>query len=103
VIVIHAIPELQSNPVYILDADLRRDLVSQAHTRITKVLQDSRAPGAEIRIEGGSVSSVVCSAAEDNKADLLVIGRALDQGMLGRLRTHAYTLIRESPCPVISI
>jgi nucleotide-binding universal stress UspA family protein len=35
--------------------------------------------------------------------DLLIIGRAADENMLGRLRTHSYTLIRESPCPVISI
>jgi nucleotide-binding universal stress UspA family protein len=103
-IVVHAIPSLQSNPqTYYLEGDLRRDLKAEAHARILKVLQDSRTPDAEIRVEGGSVSSVVHSAVEDTKADLLVIGRSLDPGLLGRLRTHSYTLIRESSCPVISI
>jgi nucleotide-binding universal stress UspA family protein len=103
-IVVHAIPTLQSNPeIYYLEGDLRRDLKAEAHARIFKVLQDSAMPDAEIRVEGGSVSSVAHSAVEDTRADLLVIGRSLDPGLLGRLRTHSYTLIRESPCPVISI
>ena len=38
---------------------------------------------------------------DETKADLLVIGRAAKG--LGRLRSNAYALIRESPCPVISV
>jgi nucleotide-binding universal stress UspA family protein len=103
-VVVHAIPSLQSNPeTYYLEGDLRRDLIAEAHAGILKVLRDSRTPDAEIRVEGGSVASVIHSAVEDTKADLLVIGRSLDPGLLGRLRAHSYTLIRESPCPVISI
>jgi hypothetical protein len=36
-------------------------------------------------------------------ADLLVIGRNPAPGILGRLRTHAYSIIRQSPCPVLSV
>jgi len=103
-VVIHAIPSLQSNPqTYYLEGDLRRDLIAESHASISKALHLSRTPDAEIRVEGGSVASVVHSAVEDTKADLLIIGRSLDPRLLGRLRTHSYTLIRESPCPVISI
>jgi nucleotide-binding universal stress UspA family protein len=103
-VVVHAIPSLQSNPeTYYLEGDLRRDLIAEAHAGILKLLRESRAPDAAIRVEGGSVACVVHSAVEDTKADLLVIGRSLDPGLLGRLRTNSYTLIRESPCPVISI
>jgi len=103
-IVVHAIPSLQSNPqTYYVEGDLRRDLIAESHTNISKALQVSRTPDAEIRVETGSVSAVVHSALADTHADLLVIGRSLDPGLLGRLRTHSYTLIRESPCPVISI
>jgi hypothetical protein len=49
------------------------------------------------------VSTVVRSVVEDSRADLLIIGRASGKGIVGRLRTHSYALIRESPCPVISI
>jgi nucleotide-binding universal stress UspA family protein len=103
-IVVHAIPSLQSNPqTYYVEGDLRRDLIAESHANISKALKLSRTPDAEIRVEGGSVSSVVHSAVEDTQANLLVIGRSLDPGLLGRLRTHSYTLIRESRCPVISI
>ena len=36
-------------------------------------------------------------------ADLLVIGRGPRDRMDGRLTTHAYAIIRQSPCPVLSI
>jgi len=102
-IVCHAIPSLEFHPeTYFLEADMRKALIGEAHARISKVLDNSRTPGAEVRVEGGNVATVVRSVVEDNRADLLVIGRPLG-GMLGRLRTHSYALIRESPCPVISI
>ena len=36
-------------------------------------------------------------------ADLVVIGRHTDDSILGRLTTHAYAIVRESPCPVLSV
>jgi hypothetical protein len=38
-----------------------------------------------------------------HEVDLAVIGRGALQGTLGRLRTHAYGIIRQSPCPVLSM
>lgn len=103
-IVVHAIPSLEFHPeTYFLEADMRKALIGDAHAKIAKVLQGSRTPGAEIRVEGGNVLTVVRSVIEDSQADLLIIGRASGKGMLGRLRTYSYALIRESPCPVISI
>lgn len=37
------------------------------------------------------------------KADLLIIGRGVIQGPLGRLRTNAHDLIRRAPCAVLSL
>jgi nucleotide-binding universal stress UspA family protein len=54
-------------------------------------------------IESGEVAGTVASVAHRTKADLLLIGRSSDPGMFGRLRTHAYPIIRQSPCPVISV
>ncbi len=59
-------------------------------------------PPLEI-VEDGSVVEGVVSAAERQQADLLVIGRGVIQGTLGRLRSCAHDLIRRSPCPVLSI
>lgn len=103
-VVVHAIPSLEFHPeTYFLEADMRKALIGDAHTKISKVLRGSRTPDAEVRVEGGNVSTVVRSVIEDSRADLLIIGRASGRGMMGRLRTHSYALIRESPCPVISI
>jgi len=103
-IVAHAIPSLQFHPeTYFLEADMRRSLISDARARISRMVQASRTQNAEVRVDGGNVPTVVRSVIEDNQADLLIIGRASAKGMMGRLRTHSYALIRESPCPVISI
>lgn len=57
---------------------------------------------ASVAMHSGDVAKSVRSAAEAHNADLLVIGRA-EPGLIGRLRTHAYAIIRESPCPVLSV
>jgi nucleotide-binding universal stress UspA family protein len=37
------------------------------------------------------------------KADLVVVGRGHAQGTFTRLWSHLYSIVRESPCPVLSI
>jgi nucleotide-binding universal stress UspA family protein len=51
----------------------------------------------------GSTGQVIRQVATTEDADLVVIGRGhLDQKM-GHLRTHAYEIICDSPCPVLSL
>jgi hypothetical protein len=40
---------------------------------------------------------------EQTNADVLVVGRSVDHGALGSIRTNAYAMIREAACPVISV
>jgi nucleotide-binding universal stress UspA family protein len=58
---------------------------------------------ASLLIESGDPPHVVCQAAASRQADLLVIGRGSAGGVFGRLRTNAYAIIRQSPCPVVSV
>jgi nucleotide-binding universal stress UspA family protein len=58
---------------------------------------------AKVVLEAGDAAKVVCEAASRIDADLLVIGRGSAAGGFGRLRTHAYAMIRQSPCPVVSV
>lgn len=103
-IVAHAIPSLGYNPeTYYIEADMRRFLVGQAREKIAAMLQGGPAPDARIVVQGGSVPRVVRAAAEDCQADLAIIGRASSGGLFGRLRTNSYAIIRESPCPVVSV
>jgi nucleotide-binding universal stress UspA family protein len=63
----------------------------------------SAAGRTTVRIENGEIASTVAVVAAETEADLLVIGRNPASGTFGRLRTDGYSIIRKSPCPVISI
>lgn len=54
-------------------------------------------------VEAGKVSSVVAAAAEEDRADLVLIGRGALPRFGGRLRTNVYAIVRDSPCPVLSV
>lgn len=64
-----------------------------------------RAAGIEapLCVAVGDVAGAVREEARRHAADLVVIGRGLLHETLGRLRTHAHAIIRQAPCPVISI
>ncbi|HLY16457.1 MAG TPA: universal stress protein [Bryobacteraceae bacterium] len=66
-------------------------------------LRQRHGTDADLVIEPGDPPKVVCQIAERQKADLLVIGRGSAAGVFGRLRTNAYAIIRQSPCPVVSV
>ena len=51
----------------------------------------------------GMIATTVRDEALRRKADLLVTGRGDAQGTFSRLWSHLYPLVRESPCPVLSI
>jgi nucleotide-binding universal stress UspA family protein len=71
--------------------------------RALERLQEVAGSRAAVRIETGEVSKVVAHLAGDLKADLLMIGRKAEAGVLGRLEMTAYSIIRQSPCPVVSV
>jgi len=58
---------------------------------------------APLCVATGDVAGAVREEARRHGADLVVIGRGLLHETLGRLRTHSYGIIRQAPCPVISI
>jgi nucleotide-binding universal stress UspA family protein len=58
---------------------------------------------AEIEVVTGSLAEAMYECSARRGADLLVIGRGTSKGVIGRLRSNAYTLIRDSPCAVVSV
>jgi nucleotide-binding universal stress UspA family protein len=58
---------------------------------------------ANIRVATGDPAAAICSTAAEIQADVVVIGRGSAAGVFGRLRTNAYAIIRQSPCPVVSV
>ncbi|MFZ0592121.1 MAG: universal stress protein [Bryobacteraceae bacterium] len=82
--------------------DPQVELVRRATEDITTLLNKLKIEG-EIAVESGSVTEVAYNWAARSAADILVIGRHAAKGIAGRLHPHAYAIIRESPCPVVSV
>jgi nucleotide-binding universal stress UspA family protein len=71
--------------------------------RALDALQRDVGSNAAVRIESGGPAEVVAVVTQELDADLLVIGRASPSESLGRLDMTEYSIIRQSPCPVISV
>jgi nucleotide-binding universal stress UspA family protein len=54
-------------------------------------------------VEDPDLVTGIVEAASRHQANLLVIGRGVIRGSLGRLRSNAEELIRHTPCPVLSV
>jgi nucleotide-binding universal stress UspA family protein len=99
---VHAIPGAEAGPEKYFEGDLQRFLEEEAREVIAK-MQKTAGSAAQLCLGAGEVSHVVRHAAENHNADLLVIGRGHATRTLGRLRTNVYSILRQSPCPVISV
>lgn len=102
ILLVHAVPMLASYGAEYVYADWQEQMVDSAAKQID-CLQRSEHTSAPVDIVMGDVASAVRSVVDAEHADLLVIGRSTDDRPLGRLRTHAYPIIRHSACPVISV
>lgn len=100
--IVHAVPTAKDHPNVYCDQDWKFELVRGAKDKI-QGLQRSLGLEASITVIPDEVPFAVSTTAVHNNADLLVIGRSIEDGMLGRLRTNAYSIIRQSPCPVVSV
>lgn len=100
--VVHAVPAAEPIPPGQKPASLRGFLLDTAEQRISD-LQSEASTNLDILLRFGRVEDVIRHAALAHEADLILIGRGVTQRMLGRLRSAAYAIIREAPCPVISI
>jgi nucleotide-binding universal stress UspA family protein len=65
-------------------------------------LQEQTGTRLKVHLSSGSVREVVRDTALQLAADLVMIGRGRIQKPFSRLRSHAYSVIKDSPCPVLS-
>jgi len=100
--VVHAIPGAEVAPEKYFDADLRQYLEQEARRSIA-LLQEAAGVAAPLCLGAGEVSHVVRDSALGHSADLIVMGRGKATRALGRLRSNVYSIIRDAPCPVISV
>lgn len=100
--VVHATPDEGEGVARYLDPGWRMDIAKQIHTEIEGILEQAGVKAA-IELISGDPARVARHVAVQTKADLVVVGRHVDRGILGRLRTHSYAIVREAPCPVLSV
>ncbi len=99
---VHVIPGMGGVLSRGIDREFEQEMRKEANQTIER-LQESAGVKAPICVAVGNVSETIREEARRHGADLVVIGRGAVHGTFGRLRTHAHGIIRQSPCPVLSI
>jgi nucleotide-binding universal stress UspA family protein len=100
--VVHAMPNLEGRAGEYFDPDWRKHVETAAREEIG-ALQERLGISAPVHVDAGDAAETVCGLAKEIGADLLVIGRGSAAGVFGRLRANAYSIIRQSASPVVSV
>lgn len=85
-----------------MNLDFRLSLLHSGREEVAR-LQETAGTSFTVDVEEGTPAHVVSESARHFQADLVIVGRGKIQGRFGGFRTNAYAIIRESPCPVLSI
>jgi nucleotide-binding universal stress UspA family protein len=100
--IVHAMPNLEGRAGEYFDPDWRKHVETAAREEIA-ALQLRLGASAPIYVDAGDAAETVCALSKELGADLLVIGRGSAAGVFGRLRANAYSIIRQSATPVVSV
>jgi nucleotide-binding universal stress UspA family protein len=100
-LLLHAVPGAVPQPAFPAGNEFQRFLLNTAEREI-KDLQARAETNMEVVVKPGPVAETVRTVALDRKSDLIAIGRGRLHENLGGLRSNAYNILREAPCPVIS-
>jgi nucleotide-binding universal stress UspA family protein len=100
--IVHVTPTIEGLSGEYFVPNWREKFAEEATSRIDE-LKRSAGTDAPVHMEAGDPVAPVCALARKSGADLLVIGRGSSAGVFGRIRAHSYGIIRQSPCPVISV
>lgn len=101
--VVHATPDIGGRAGDFINADWRVMLNNRVREQIDS-LQQAAVEKVEVVVADGDPHKALRDTVQRVNAGLLVIGRgASAEGPFGRLRAHAYAIVRDSPCPVLSV
>jgi nucleotide-binding universal stress UspA family protein len=100
-VLVHAAPLGESHFDERFDPEWRTTVEQRMRERLSEIAAGLET--ATVVIEAGAPADVVAAASGRLNAQMAVIGRSETNGMFGRLRTNAYAIIRQSPCPVVSV
>jgi len=101
--ILHAIPEMVAvGAGQVSHREMAGLDLAYARTQIA-ALQTAVGAGGSPLVEAGDPTEIVTRAAKTFGADLLVMGRHEATGLYGQLHQHLYSIVCDSPCPVLSI
>ena len=106
--IVHSIAPLDAGFPYAPSPDFRLEMEAAVRNEIERLQVATKTESAASHILGGGPARAVSALAKSSGADLLVIGRGPEDPSSprfsgARLPRNAYAIIRESPCPVISV
>ena len=99
---VHAVSGVEGWPERQMDREFSEYVRQKTRETIERQMQVSNIQ-AELCIAEGRIADVIRDEALRHNADLVVAGRGLLDETLGRLRTNVYSIIRSSPCPVLTV
>jgi nucleotide-binding universal stress UspA family protein len=99
----HVIDGFETGYARQLDRQFEEDLRLEARKMIENRAKEAGVVDAPLCVTVGNVAGGVREEARRHGADLVIVGRGVIHETLGRLRTHAHAIIRQSPCPVLSV
>jgi nucleotide-binding universal stress UspA family protein len=99
-VLVHVEPRLTRSEEYNFK-EFDEEVIAEARQKMEK-LQMTAGTRAKVVIRGGNVAHAVSGVTKEVGADLLVIGRRSDPTSEG-LGLNTYGIVRESPCPVVSV
>ena len=100
--VLHVTSKISDASLLPSEKSLQEEMNQRARDRVAGLM---KAAGVEapLGVATGSITDTVAAVAVQTGADVVIIGRGAAQSTFGRLRTHAYGIISQAPCPVLSL
>lgn len=100
--VLHVVEPVSDWPSLARERALQEDAREIAAKAVASMLEAAGVE-AQSRVVVGEIVGRATEAAREDRADLLVVGRGVLAEPFGRIRTHAFGIIEQSPCPVLSV
>jgi nucleotide-binding universal stress UspA family protein len=85
-----------------MDMEFAAFLADEARKKIAE-MQEEAGTNFDVTVETGNTPDAVRCVAQSRNADVVLIGRGALPHFAGRLRSHAYAIVRDMPCPVLSV
>ena len=83
-------------------AEYRQAMIESGEAMLLKLKHEMNLV-ADIRVVEDMVAPGLSKVAKEVEADLMVVGRGHSQDWMARFTSRLYAIVRDAPCPVLSI